>query len=410
MRSWPAPYLPPALSQTAHPPLTIVDSYTAARYQFAEKLVTSYVCGITPYDATHLGHAATYIAYDLMHRYLMAAGHEVVYVQNVTDIDDPLLERAHRDQLDWETLADSQVDLFRSDMTALRVIPPRAYRGVVESMPEIIDAIEKLVARGVTYSIDGDIYLDIATVPGALTELPISLLEATDIFRERGGDPDRTSKRNSLDTLLWLAARPDEPSWPAPFGAGRPGWHIECLAIAISNLPGGQENCLTLQGGGSDLRFPHHYMTNVQARALTGKDFAAVYSHAGMIGLAGEKMSKSLGNLLFVSKLMAGGMSANEIRLALLSRHYRADTMWDESRFLEATARIESWSSALSREEVAPTAPVVAAMVAALADDLNTESAISEVDRWAQATKQGASGGSAGEISRALDLYLGIAL
>lgn len=410
MRSWPAPYLPPALAHIEHPSLTIVDSYSGKRFQFTERLVTSYVCGITPYDATHLGHAATYIAYDLMHRYLRAAKIDVEYVQNVTDVDDPLLERAHRDQLSWQALADSQVELFRSDMTALRVIPPQAYRGVVESMQEIVTQIQTLVTSGVTYSIAGDIYLDLSVVPGALTELPLGLGEAIEIFRERGGDPDRPGKRNPLDTLLWLAAQPDQPSWPAPFGAGRPGWHIECLAIALKNLPPGSETCLTLQGGGSDLRFPHHYMTNVQARALTGKDFARVYSHSGLIGFAGEKMSKSRGNLLFVSTLMTSGIRPETIRLALISRHYRADTMWNETKFSEADQRLEFWENALAREEVAPTTPVVEALVAALANDLDTESAISAIDQWAEDTQRNQKGGSAGEISRALDLYLGITL
>ena len=410
MLSWPKPYLPPALPGIAHPDLQLFDSYKNSFYSLSEEAISSYICGITPYDATHLGHAATYITYDLAHRYLIASGKKVVMVQNITDIDDPLLERANRDSIEWQGLATNQIDLFRSDMTALRVIPPDAYQGVVEAMPAIIDDIMKLVARGLTYELAGDVYLEIERVEGALSELPFGIDEAIAIFAERGGDPTREGKRHPLDTLLWLSARKGEPSWDSPLGRGRPGWHIECLSIATHSAPPNESSCITIQGGGSDLYFPHHYMTNVQSKALTGKAFAAVFTHAGMIGLAGEKMSKSKGNLLFVSKLISQGVKPEVIRLSLISRHYRSDTMWEMSRFEDAQELLVRLEKALARDDVAPTQPVISEMVSALAEDLDTPRAISILESWCRDTDSGSIGGNSGELARALDLYLGLAL
>jgi L-cysteine:1D-myo-inositol 2-amino-2-deoxy-alpha-D-glucopyranoside ligase len=408
MRSWPSPYLPPSQLEE-HPSLSLRDSYSGKNYLLDGERFSSYVCGITPYDATHLGHAATYLTYDLIHRFLIASGKEVNFIQNITDIDDPLLERAKRDGVDWEALAGSQIDLFRSDMTALRVIAPSAFCGVVESMAQIIGEISELISRDFTYQIENDIYLDYTKVPGAIDSLPISLSKAIDLFAERGGDPDRPGKRHPLDSLLWLGSRAGEPSWSAPFGPGRPGWHIECLAIARHNVES-NGTVVTIQGGGIDLYFPHHYMTNIQSLALTGKPFASVFTHSGMIGLDGEKMSKSRGNLLFVSKLTESGIRPEVIRLALINRKYRHETMWEMARFDSAAALLSRLEGALAREDVAPTKPVVEALVSRLADDLDTEGAISELESWCKATESGKTGGSAGELSRAIDLYLGLAL
>jgi L-cysteine:1D-myo-inositol 2-amino-2-deoxy-alpha-D-glucopyranoside ligase len=407
--SWPSPYLPPTLA-IEHPPLALLDSYSKQPVVITTKSVASYICGITPYDATHLGHAATYVAYDVAHRYLIAAGHQLHYVQNITDIDDPLFERAARDQIDWRELATSQIDLFQRDMTALRVIPPTNYVKVTEAMPKIIDDIADLVSRGLTYSLAGDIYLDITQVDGAINKLPISLEEARQIFAARGGDPDRPGKRHPLDTLLWLEERANEPSWVAPFGKGRPGWHIECLAIAHNYLPDQGGSAITLQGGGKDLFFPHHYMTNVQSQALLGKPFAALFNHAGMIALGGEKMSKSLGNLIFISELLANGKTPAAIRWALLARHYQEDSDWQNSAFDQAARSLDRLSAALAREEVAPTRPVISALTSALSTNLDTPRALSALMKWCDATEAGEVGGVAGEISRALDLHLGIAL
>lgn len=416
MRSWPSVYLPPSDNSTAHPLLCLTDSYSNKKEELTDFPVASYVCGITPYDATHLGHAATYLTFDLIHRFMVASGRALRYTQNITDIDEPLLERAKRDDQNWEDLATSQIELFREDMTELRVLPPNSYLGVVESMSTVIKYIKALIDTGKTYDLQGDIYLDLSAIQGALEELPISLNEAIDIFAQRGGDPSRAGKRHPLDTLIWSAERPSEPSWQSPFGNGRPGWHIECVAIALQTLTaqswsdkeGGTS--ISLQGGGRDLRFPHHYMTSVQARAITEKAFAKIYLHTGMISWQGEKMSKSLGNLVFVSKLREVGWSGNEIRFALINRDYRADLNWEMRMLEESRANLHRINSALSREEVASTHSVVLKIRDLLSDDLNVQGAIASVLDWCNQTELGAKGGNAGELSRALDLYLGIAL
>ena len=411
MRSWPEVYLPPTLSEISHPSLQLFHSYLNKTVEIKQNAPTLYVCGITPYDATHLGHAATYLTFDLITRYLRASGKQVTTTQNITDIDDPLLERAKRDSVDWQSLAKSQIDLFRDDMTELHLLPPTNYLGVIESMPMIIKHIERLLQTGNCYWLEKDLYLDLSKIPDALENLPLPINEAIKTFEERGGDPNREGKRHPLDTLLWLGVKDDEPSWEAPFGVGRPGWHIECVAIALSTLDrSGDSTCITLQGGGSDLRFPHHYMTGVQVRALTGLEFASAYVHTGMIGWEGAKMSKSLGNLLFVSKLLASGWSANELRLALINRNYRADLDWREALLEEARATLERLSSNLAREEVAPTKPAIQAIALAISNDLDIPGVIKVLMNWCSETEAGAAGGSAGELARALDLYLGITL
>jgi L-cysteine:1D-myo-inositol 2-amino-2-deoxy-alpha-D-glucopyranoside ligase len=240
--------------------------------------------------------------------------------------------------------------------------------------------------------------------------LPLPLEEALDVFRERGGDPDRPGKRHPLDPLLWRGMRKGEPYWNAKFGAGRPGWHVECVAIALKNLPEVGATSITIQGGGSDLIFPHHYMTAMQAKALTKKDFAAHYVHAGMIGLDGEKMSKSRGNLVFVSKLLSKNVAPQAIRLALISHHYQSDRMWSDELLRRAEALLVKLDNALARTEVAPTAPVINEIVTALANNLDTPKTLQIIESWCDQTMNGDSGGSAGEMSRALDTYLGIAL
>ena len=409
MRSWPTVYLPP-VGRSSHPTLHLFDSYQRTLVPVSKDRFTSYICGITPYDATHLGHAATYVAFDLVHRYMHASGAVVQLVENITDIDDPLFERANRDKIDWTVLAASQISLFVSDMTALHVLPPDHYEGVVENMDLIIGAVQKLIDRGFTYSLDGDLYFDIQRGDTNLAGLPLPLPAAISIFKERGGDPERTGKRHPLDALLWRRSNPGEPEWKTTFGDGRPGWHIECVALALNYLPYPTESSITLQGGGADLIFPHHYMSAIQARALNDLPFASVYAHCGMIGLDGEKMSKSKGNLVFVSKLLQAGHQPETIRMALLSRHYRSDFMWNDNALHDAKVRIERIRSALAREDVAPTAPAIDGFIAALANDLDTVAALAIIDKWCVDTEAGIIGGNAGELARALDLYLGIAL
>lgn len=404
MESWAKPYLPPF--KFALPTLKLRDSYS-------RELVNVnggglYVCGITPYDATHLGHAATYLSFDLIARFLIASGADIRRTQNVTDIDDPLLERALRDGVEWNELAEGQIQLYRDDMTALRVLPPDNFLSVIENMELIISYIEKLVATGKTYEIEGDLYLDISLVQGALENLPLSQEEAVNIFKERGGDPERKGKRNPLDTLIWMKQRGNAPGWESSLGKGRPGWHIECVALALSSLDSGSEFSLELQGGGSDLKFPHHYMTAVQAKAITGRPFSSVYVHTGMIGLAGEKMSKSLGNLIFISNLLDDGVDPNVIRIALLKRHYSEDMMWSETVLKRAQEFFLRLRSGLSREDVAATEKLISDIAQVLAYDLDTPRVFVLLEAWCERTENGEIGGNAGELSRVLDLLLGL--
>ena len=410
MLSWPDAYMPPALAGIKHPTLQLFDSYKGKKVDILGEQSSIYICGITPYDATHMGHAATYLTFDLVNRYLKASGKNVSFVENITDIDDPLLERATRDNQDWRELAESQIELFREDMTSLGVLPPNAYRGVIESMDDIVSTVEEMIATEKSYELEGDIYLDLHQVDGAIENLPIALDQALKIFEERGGDPARAGKRHALDPLLWKARKGDDPFWEAPFGKGRPGWHIECTAIALKNLPKASSTSITLQAGGSDLIFPHHYMTALQAKALNGIEFASCYSHAGMIGLDGEKMSKSKGNLVFVSKLRQEGVSPALIRIALFANRYSTDRMWSRELVDEANKLLARLLSALSRQEVAPTFEVVQEIVNAISDDLNTPKVFDLLNTWSLKTEEGEVGGSPGEISRALDTYLGITL
>jgi L-cysteine:1D-myo-inositol 2-amino-2-deoxy-alpha-D-glucopyranoside ligase len=315
-----------------------------------------YVCGITPYDATHLGHAATYVAFDLVNRFWRDAGHEVLYVQNVTDVDDPLLERAFQTGEDWERLAEREIALFREDMTELRVLPPDEFIGAVEAIPLIVDMIEVLRGNGAAYDVDGDIYFPISADSRFGQVSGLTRAEMLPLFAERGGDPDRPGKKDPLDALLWLAARPGEPAWDSPFGPGRPGWHVECAAISLRHLG----MAFDVEGGGSDLAFPHHEMGASHAQVATGEQpHARAYVHAGMVGLDGEKMSKSKGNLVFVSRLLAEGADPMAIRLALLAHHYRSDWEWTAAELDRATERLSRWRAAVRLPAGRPAAPLL---------------------------------------------------
>jgi L-cysteine:1D-myo-inositol 2-amino-2-deoxy-alpha-D-glucopyranoside ligase len=413
MRSWPTVAIPPVDPKYLLPKLTLKDTLSGTKKALPTKnLYRMYVCGITPYDATHLGHAATYLTFDLINRYLRATGAEVRYVQNITDIDDPLLERANRDGVDWQELAHSQIELFRSDMVNLHIIPPESYIGAVEAIPLVTKAIQVLQSAQTIYSVESDLYFQVRSDSEFGTVSHYSQAEMQEIFSERGGDPDRVGKKDVLDCLVWLAARPGEPSWPSPFGDGRPGWHIECSAIALEYLrPDPAEDfAIDIQGGGSDLIFPHHEMGASQVAIMTGKPYARSYVHAGMVGLDGEKMSKSKGNLVFVSKLVAAGVDPMVIRLALLNSAYGRDRMWNDEILRDAQSRMSRLQSALGRNEVAPTKECVALIIASLADNLDTVRALKAIDTWIEQTESGSIGGSAGELSRAMDTFLGIAI
>ena len=381
MRAWPAPDLPDL--RVVAPPVSLHDTATGGRLVLEpEGPARLYVCGITPYDATHMGHAATYVGFDLLHRAWRNAGHEVTYVQNVTDVDDPLLERATKVNVAWEELAERETELFRQDMTALRVLPPAHYTGAVESIPLVIDLIRRMDAAGAVYRVDDDLYFSVTADPAFGQESGLDRAAMLEIFPERGGDPDRPGKKDPLDCLVWRAEREGEPSWPSPFGPGRPGWHVECTAIAWEHLGG----TLDVQGGGSDLVFPHHEMCAGHAHVATGTPFARAYAHAGMVGYDGEKMSKSRGNLVFVSALRNSDVDPMAIRLTLLRHHYRADWEWTDAELFDQVDTLDRWRRALALGAGAPAEPVVTEVLAALADDLDAPRAVAAVDAWVDAT------------------------
>ena len=372
-----------------------------------------YVCGITPYDATHLGHAATYLAFDLVNRVWRDNGHEVHYVQNVTDIDEPLLERAARDQDDWVVLGMRETALFREDMTALRVIPPKQFVGAVESVPEIVEVIAKLLASGAAYRADDPEYPDIYFDHGATGrfgyESNYDVETMLKFFAERGGDPERPGKRHPLDALLWRVERPGEPSWESELGSGRPGWHIECSAIAVNRLGLGFD----LQGGGSDLIFPHHEYSAAHAEAVAADGpFARHYVHAGMIGLDGEKMSKSRGNLVFVSRLRADKVDPGAVRLALFAGHYRSDRPWSGELLTTAETQLARWREAVALDAGPDALDTIARLRDHLADDLDTPKALAAVDAWATAALRhdGTDTSAPAQIRAAVDALLGIEL
>jgi len=412
MESWSATDVPrlPGAGQ----PLYLYDS---ARQEKHPSLPNGrgglYVCGITPYDATHLGHAATMITFDLINRVWRDAGHDVVYVQNVTDIDEPLLERAARDHEDWVVLAMRETALFREDMEALRIIPPEHYVGAVESIPAIAGKVQDLLERGAAYRLDdgtGDVYFDITSAPDFGYESNLSREQMIIFAAERGGDPERVGKRDPLDPVLWRGLRPDEPSWPGgPLGPGRPGWHIECTVIAQTLIG----PTIDVQGGGNDLLFPHHECSAAHAEVLSGKaPFAQHYVHAGMIGLHGEKMSKSRGNLVFVSRLRADHIDPMAMRLALIADHYRADRQWTDDLLKAAEQRLARWRSAASAAAGPTGAALLSGVRAALTDDLDTPRALALVDEWADAVVAGVGedAGAPALVAATVDGLLGVHL
>jgi len=404
VRSWTRPVIPRLPGRAPIPRL-----FDTARGTLADaapgETAGLYVCGITPYDATHLGHANTYLAYDTLVRLWLDGGFDVRYAQNVTDIDDPLLERAALTGVDWRELAAEQVELFRGDMEDLMIVPPDHYVAVTDVIPEVADAVATLLDAGLAYRVDDDVYFDNTAAASSIWTLgdESRLDRATMLVlsAERGGDPERAGKRDALDPLLWRAERPGEPSWPSPVGAGRPGWHIECTVIAQHYL----DTPITVQGGGSDLVFPHHEFSAGHAAALSGRPLAGLYAHAGMVGYDGEKMSKSLGNLVLVSRLVGEGTDARAIRLALLDHHYRSD--WEYSRALLSAAecRLGTWQAWAAAAVDSADATLVEALRTALADDLDTPRALALID------ERVASGEPAGTADvDAIDALLGVRL
>ncbi|GIE31523.1 L-cysteine:1D-myo-inositol 2-amino-2-deoxy-alpha-D-glucopyranoside ligase [Actinoplanes italicus] len=414
MDAWTAHDVPTLPDTPGRGPLRLYDTARASvQPSTPSGSASMYVCGITPYDATHLGHAATMITFDLVNRLWRDQGLDVRYVQNVTDIDDPLLERAERDGEDWIVLAMRETALFREDMEALRIIPPAHYVGAVESIPSIVTHVRDLVAKGAAYRLEdgtGDVYFSLEAAPRFGYESHLSREEMLVLSAERGGDPGRAGKRDPLDPLLWRGAREGEPVWDgADLGPGRPGWHIECATIAL-NLLG---DTISVQGGGSDLLYPHHECSAAHAEVLTGAEpFAEHYVHAGMIGLDGEKMSKSRGNLVFVSRLRGDGVDPMAVRLGLLSGHYRTDRDWTDDVLKAGQERLARWREAAAATSGPSGVGLLGAVREALGTDLDTPGALALVDAWSEAALSGAGDDTEAPelMARTVNALLGVRL
>ncbi len=347
-------------------------------------VVRMYICGITPYDSTHLGHANTYLTYDLLIRRLEDLGHEVQMVRNVTDVDDSILPKARELGIDFLELAATEMKRFHGDMTALNTRPPIAEPRATESIEPIIDLVQRLQDAGHTYTKDGITWFDVATAPefGRLSGYAEDTMLA--LAAERGGTPTDLRQRNPLDFILWQPSADDEPTWDSPFGPGRPGWHIECSAMSWAEF--GEP--LDLHGGGSDLIFPHHECERVQSELGYGQTFARHWMHCGMVAYQGTKMSKSLGNLVFVSELVKK-YDPQAVRLALMGHHYRDDWEWFDGDIDDGQERYNRIVEAIGKGTGPDPDATLAAVRSALDNDLDAPTAREALDTLARAILDG---------------------
>jgi L-cysteine:1D-myo-inositol 2-amino-2-deoxy-alpha-D-glucopyranoside ligase len=386
--------------------LRIFDTARRAVVPFeAGPLVTMYVCGITPYDSTHLGHAATYITYDLLIRRLEELGHEVRMVRNVTDVDDSILPKARQLGVPYLELAEAELARFRADMDALDMRPAFAEPRATESIERMIARIGELLDSGNAYLTHGTVYFDVTTFPrfGCVSQYPREHMIR--LARARGGNPDDPHRRDPLDFVLWQPSLPDEPAWRAPFGVGRPGWHIECSVMAMTELGA----TIDIHGGGTDLIFPHHECENAQSESLTGLPFVRHWVHSAMVSYEGEKMSKSLGNLVFVSDLLKIA-DARALRLALMQHHYRSGFEWHDTDLEDGTALLHRLLAAAACADGADPAPFAARVRAAIDDDLDAPRALEALDDLASAVLSGGDDPSAPAVLRELAALLGVDL
>ncbi|MBU3688987.1 MAG: cysteine--tRNA ligase [Acidimicrobiales bacterium mtb01] len=334
--------------------------------------VLMYTCGITPYDATHIGHASTFITYDVLMRRLIDLGHEVRCVRNVTDVDDPLFAKARQLGVHYLDLAAGEEARFERDMTALNALPVHSTPRASSAISDIRGFIGMVLDRGFAYEAGGSVYFDVSKFPSFGSVSHYSREQMIAFARERGGDVDNPAKRDPLDFVLWHPSAPDEPSWEAMWGPGRPGWHIECSALALRELG----ETIDLHGGGSDLIFPHHECERAQSEAATGVPFVRHWMHVAMVFMDGHKMSKSLGNLVFVDALRRE-WDPRAIRLALIAHHYRREWEWTSSDMPDAVRRLGLWSESQGGR-IDPA--VLAEVGACLDDDLDAPSALRLID------------------------------
>jgi L-cysteine:1D-myo-inositol 2-amino-2-deoxy-alpha-D-glucopyranoside ligase len=336
----------------------------------AGPLVKLYTCGITPYDAAHLGHAAVYLAFDVLQRRLRDLGHETRCVRNVTDVDDPLLAKARELGVQYLDLAAEEMDLFDADMTALGLLPMWSEPRATSAIPDILGFIGMVLDSGHAYQAGGGVYFDVSSFPPFGQVSHLSRAEMLVLAQERGGNIEDPNKRDPLDFVLWQPSLPDEPAWESLWGRGRPGWHIECSALALRELG----ETIDIHGGGDDLVFPHHECEAAQSESATKSRFVRHWMHVGMVCLGGEKMSKSLGNLVFVHTLLKEH-EPGAIRLAFLTRHYRQSFEWSDSMMEEGDERLLRWRSAAG-----PGDGALEAVRACLDEDLDTIGAVAAVD------------------------------
>ncbi len=358
-------------------------------------VVTLYTCGITPYDATHAGHAATYLLYDVLQRRLRDLGHETRCVRNVTDVDDDMLRRARQLGVDYLELAADETARFQADMRALNVLPVYSEPTATSAIHDILGFVGMVLDRGHAYRSGGAVYFSVSSFErfGQVSHLDRPAMLA--LAAEHGGNPDDPAKRDPLDFVLWQPSAPDEPSWESLWGPGRPGWHVECSALALREL----DTTIDLHGGGTDLVFPHHECEAAQSEAATGEPFVRHWMHAPMVRYQGEKMSKSLGNLVFVSELLKD-WEPMAIRLALLDHGWREPWEWYGDLLVSATDRLARWRSTAAGTDASCGAASAADVRAALDDDLDLVSALAAVDRAAD------DGGSATEAAELLGVRL----
>ena len=366
--------------------------YDTAKQEIVEFVpnptVLMYTCGITPYDATHLGHAFTFISYDVLQRRLIDKGHQVKCVRNVTDVDDPLFAKARELGVHYLDLAAGEEARFESDMTALNALPVHSTPRASSAIPDIRGFIGMVIDRGFAYESGGSVYFNVEKFPqfGSVSHYSRETMIA--LARERGGNVDDPHKRNPLDFVLWHPSASDEPSWDTMWGAGRPGWHIECSALALRELG----TTIDLHGGGSDLIFPHHECERAQSEAATGQPFVKHWMHVAMVSMDGHKMSKSRGNLVFVDKLRTQH-DPMAIRLGLIEHHYRTEWEWDVGLLSRNEVRLSNWKSAAQVGSSHGDGGLLSEVRSALDNDLDTPTAVALVD--AAASKGLAVGDSA---------------
>jgi L-cysteine:1D-myo-inositol 2-amino-2-deoxy-alpha-D-glucopyranoside ligase len=355
------------------PPMRLFDTARGEVVPFTPgPVVTMYTCGVTPYDAAHLGHAATFLTYDILQRRLRDRGHDTQCVRNVTDVDDDILRKARELGVHYLDLAAEEMARFDQDMRALGLLPAFSEPRATSAIPDILGFIGMVLDSGHAYQAGGAVYFDTSSFErfGQVSHLSRTVM--LELAAERGGNPDDPHKRDPLDFILWQPSRPDEPAWESLWGPGRPGWHIECSTLAMRELG----ETIDLHGGGTDLIFPHHECEAAQSEAATGTTFVRHWMHVGMVRLGGIKMSKSLGNLVFVHDLLKD-WEAPAVRLAILGHHYRREWDWTDRLMATATARLEAWRASGSGDGA------LFEVRAALDDDLGTPTALAAIDRAA---------------------------